>query len=188
MGYIPKIYAGHMYGHMVVWSYNGVTDYYYMTIPPNRLFHCVLYSFGMRGPMMESGMHNPLPSRNIQMVLGIARVRFACSRANGKVVFQQIGRKSSVSGIFRGQGRPDRLCPEVDVGDADALVTEFAGDCQPRFAVRVSLIRIEILPTGAAGDRRPPSGQIKIAILRVLVPQSVQLRQPGVGGLPLVDA
>jgi hypothetical protein len=72
--------------------------------------------------------------------------------------------------------------------DLRSLVPNLPADGQPRLAIQSSLSGAEHFRWRTAGGRGLPAGQFFIPVLCVLVSQPVELGQPGVGRVALVDA
>jgi hypothetical protein len=77
--------------------------------------------------------------------------------------------------------------PEVDGCNLLALVPQLPADYQPGLTIMSFLLWGERFARRPASSRRCPASEFQIPLLRVLVPQTVQLVQPGVGRMALVD-
>ena len=77
--------------------------------------------------------------------------------------------------------------PEVDGSDLLALVPQLPADHQSGLTIMGFLLRGERFAGRPASSRRYPASEFQIPLLRVLVPQTVQLVQPCIGRVTLVD-
>ena len=65
---------------------------------------------------------------------------------------------------------------------------QFPTDGEPCLAISLALFRCQGFGFRPAGGRRLPTGQLRVAMLRIGMTQAVHLRQSGAQGVALVDA
>ena len=67
-------------------------------------------------------------------------------------------------------------------------MTQLPADGAARLAVQHPLLGAESLGRRTTCGRGLPTGQLRVAILRVLMPEPRELGESGLGGMALIDA
>src|SRR3569832_1171882 len=77
---------------------------------------------------------------------------------------------------------------EIDRRNLLPLVSELVTDNEAGDAIAFFLTGRKVMGGGTACRRHRPTGQCLVTYLRVVMSQAVELRQPGTGGVPFIDA